>query len=138
MNYQHTITAPVSASVAYHGISQVSGWWAKHVEGHTESHFTVRFGTTWVTFDVTEMTPYSRIVWLATDCYLPWLTNKTEWSGTRVVFEIASAHDLTSITMVHHGLVPQAECYAQCEAGWNEHFGESLTRFLTEHVGMPV
>lgn len=137
MNYQRTISAPVSASAAFHDINQVSGWWAKHVEGYTESlHdvFTVRFGTTWVTFEVTDMTPYRRIEWLVTDCYLPWLTDTTEWTGTRVVFEISDGQ----VTMTHHGLVPQAECYEQCERGWNEHFGESLSRFLTGHVGMPV
>ena len=90
MNYQCTITTPVDASDAFHGINDVSAWWAKHLEGYTESlHdvFTVRFGTTWVTFEVTEMTPYSRIAWRVTDCFLPFLEkNKTEWTGTRIVF----------------------------------------------------
>jgi len=42
------------------------------------------------------------------------------------------------VTMTHVGLVPGAECYTDCEMGWNEHFAGSLVNYLTHHAGMPV
>jgi hypothetical protein len=55
-----------------------------------------------------------------------------------VVFEIEPTGDGAKVTMTHEGLAPGAECYADCEMGWNEHFGESLVSYLTKRVGMPV
>jgi len=142
-DYQCHITTPASAEAAFDAIGQVSGWWAKHVEGYSESlHdvFTVRFGKdkTYVTFEITELIPNQRVVWLVTDCNLHWIDNKTEWTGTSVVWEITSAGDGVRIDMTHHGLVPQVECFEDCQAGWNDHIGNSLKSYLTEHVGMPV
>lgn len=140
-DYQCHISSPVSAEAAFDAIGQVSGWWAKHVEGYSESlHdvFTVRFGKTFVTFEITELVPNQRVVWLVTICNLHWIGNKTEWTGTRVVWEITPAGDGVRIDMTHHGLMPEVECFNDCQAGWNDHIGNSLKRYLTEHVGMPV
>ena len=142
-DYQCRITSPVSAQAAFEAIAQVSGWWAKQVEGYSESlHdvFTVRFahGQTYVTFEITELIPDQRVVWLVTDCNLHWIGNKTEWTGTSIVWEIASTADGIRIDMTHRGLVPQVECFNDCQAGWDDHIGNSLKNYLTEHVGMPV
>ena len=140
-DYQCHISAPASAEEAFEGISQVSAWWAKHVEGYTESlHdiFTVRFGKTFVTFEITELDPNKRVVWLVTICNLHWIGNKTEWTGTSIVWEITPTGDGVRIDMTHRGLVPQTECFEDCKAGWNDHIGNSLKQYLTEHVGMPV
>ncbi|HEY4195645.1 MAG TPA: hypothetical protein VGM63_08915 [Mucilaginibacter sp.] len=55
----------------------------RNVEGASEKLndvFTVRFdGGTFVIFKVTESIPGEKIAWLVTDCYLPWLKDKTEW-----------------------------------------------------------
>jgi len=142
-NYQCSITAPVSAAEAFDGISQVSSWWAKQFEGYSESlHdvFTVRFGKdqTYVTFEITGLVPDKRVVWLVTHCNLHWIANKREWTGTSIVWEITPTGDGVRIDMTHRGLVPEVECFEDCQAGWNDHIGNSLKRYLTEHVGMPV
>lgn len=142
-DFQCHITTPVSAEAAFDAIARVSGWWARNVEGYSESlHdvFTVRFGKdkTYVTFEITELVPNQRVVWLVTDCNLHWIDNKTEWTGTSVVWEITPTGDGVRIDMTHHGLVPGVECFKDCQAGWNDHIGNSLKRYLTEHVGMPV
>ncbi len=38
--------------------------------------------------------------------------------------------------MTHVGLVPEAECYNDCKAGWDKHVGESLLKLLTEGKGI--
>jgi len=139
-NYQSSMAANFTPGEAFEGISCVNEWWAKNFEGSAEKLndvFTVRFGETFVTFKVTESMPGKKIVWHVTDCYLPWLNDKTEWNGTTVVFDISPSGDETQVTMTHVGLVPGVECFDQCEAGWNKHFKGSLLKLLTEHVGVP-
>jgi len=140
-NYHSSIAANFTPQEAFEGINRVNEWWAKNTEGSTEKLndvFTVRFSSgTFVTFEVTESIPGKKIAWHVKDCYLPWLNNKTEWTGTTVMFEISPLGDGTQITMTHVGLVPALECFDDCEVGWNEHFKESLLQLLTEKAGAP-
>jgi len=139
-NYQGSIAADITPEEAFEGIAQVNGWWAKNFEGSAEKLndvFTVRFGDTFVTFKVTESIPGEKLAWHVTDCYLPWLNDKTEWNGTTVVFDIAPSGDKTKVIMTHIGLVPEVECFGACEAGWNQHFKGSLHKLLTDHAGVP-
>lgn len=139
-DYRCSISAPATAGEAFEGINDVSAWWAKHLEGYTETiHdiFTVRFGTTFVTFEITEMVPNKRVVWQVIDCDLPFIQNRTEWTGTSVVWEITEEGDKARIDMTHNGLTPDAECFAGCQSGWNRHIQTSLLNYLTENVGMP-
>jgi hypothetical protein len=140
-NYQCSIAADFTPAEAFAAINKVNEWWAKNVEGSAEKLndvFTVRFsGEIFVTFKVAESIPDKKVAWLVTDCYLPWLKDKTEWNGTTVVFEISASGDETQVTMTHIGLVPEMECYAGCEAGWNQYFKGSLNKLLTEHAGVP-
>ena len=140
-NYQCSIAADFTPREAFEGISRVNEWWAKNTEGSAEKLndvFTVLFSNgTFVTFKVTESVPGEKIAWLVTDCYLPWLKDKTEWNGTTVMFEIFPLGDETQVTMTHIGLVPAIECYEGCEAGWNKYFKGSLFKLLTEHAGVP-
>lgn len=66
-----------------------------------------------------------------------WLSNKTEWNGTTVQFEITTIGEQTQITITHIGLIPELECFEACQAGWNEHFKGSLLKLITEHAGVP-
>lgn len=84
-----------------------------------------------------EVVPDKKIVWLVTDSSIHWLKDKTEWSGTKVVWEASSAKGTTTIDMTHVGLVPEVECYDDCNEGWNFYVGKSLFKFLTENKGLP-
>jgi activator of Hsp90 ATPase-like protein len=139
-NYQSSIAADFTPSEAFEAINQVNQWWAKNVEGSAEKLndvFTVHFGETFVIFKVAESIPGKKIAWLVTDCHLPWLTDKKEWNGTKVMFEISPLGNHTQVTMTHIGLVPEVECFGACKAGWNQHFNGSLLKLLTENAGVP-
>jgi hypothetical protein len=140
-DYHASINADVTPQEAFEGINNVSAWWARKVKGSTNKlndTFRVDFGQTFVTFQITEFVPNKKIVWNVIDCNLHWIKEKKEWKNTTVVFEISKEGNTTKIDMTHIGLVPGVECYDNCEAGWNEHFGESLFKYLTQHQGMPV
>lgn len=142
-NYFCSISASITPKEAFDKINDVSGWWAKHLEGNTKSLndvFTVRFGVnqTYATFRVTESVPGKKIVWDVIDCYLHWIEAKKEWNGTQLVFDISAEGDSTKIDITHVGLLPEVECYNDCEAGWNHHLKGSLLKFMNENKGVPV
>lgn len=124
-NYECSIAADFTPKAAFDGINRVKEWWVRDVEGSTEKLndlFTVRFtGGTFVTFKVIESSPEKKIAWNVTDCYLPWLKDKTEWTGTTVVFDISLSGNETKVSFTHVGLVPEVECFDGCVAGWNKY-----------------
>ncbi len=139
-NYHSNISANIGPMEALEKISRVNEWWAKNFEGSSKNLgdiFTVRFGTTWVTFKISEFVPGKKVAWQVTDCYLPWLNDKTEWNGTTVVFEVSTNNNVTTVDMTHIGLTPEIECYEMCEKGWDEHLKESLFKLINGEKGMP-
>ena len=140
-DFQISITAIVTAEEAMLAVSQVQDWWAKDFTGSAKNlndEFTVRFGETFVSFKITELLPNVKVVWTVTNCYLPWLNDKTEWNETNAVFEIIPENNQTIINFIHQGLVPQIECYDTCVKGWTRHVTGSLLKLLTTGVGEPA
>jgi hypothetical protein len=138
-DYTTTIQSPASAKETIEAIDRVGAWWTSSFKGAAQKigdTFNVRFGETSVTFQVVEHTA-TRIVWHVTDSLLPWLKDKTEWTGTDVVWEIAIDGDKTKVQMTHKGLLPKVECYEGCEKGWNFYVRESLRKLLVDGEGLP-
>ena len=139
-NFHRTISVNATAAAAMKKISQVNLWWAKNFKGEAEKpgdKFTVRFGETFVDFQVSELIPEKKVVWKVTDCNLHWIKAKKEWKGTEVVFEITPGKNSANIDFTHIGLVPGVECYNDCEVGWNGHITGSLVNLINKGKGAP-
>ncbi len=139
-NFHRTITVNASAEEAMKKINQVNLWWAKNFSGRAEKlndKFTVRFGETFVDFQIRELVTNKKVVWKVTDCNLHWIKAKKEWNNTEVVFEISSENNKCKIDFTHIGLLPGVECYNDCEVGWNGHVTISLANFINEGKGQP-
>jgi Activator of Hsp90 ATPase homolog 1-like protein len=139
-DYQKSISVNVSAEEVFQKISEVNMWWSASFKGSAKKLndvFSVNFGETYVNFKVVEVVPNKKLVWLVTDCNLHWINNKTEWKDTKIVFEIFPQNKKTKLTMIHVGLVPQAECYDTCEKGWDFYIEKSLHKLLNENKGLP-
>jgi hypothetical protein len=139
-DYHCSIAANVSASEAFDAICQVSAWWTTDFEGRAEKPgdvFTVTFGETFSTFTITEAIPGQKVVWRVLDCNLNWLKDKKEWKDTTIEWAISSQNNLTRIDMTHFGLVPEVECFSNCQMGWNHYIQASLFKLLTEKKGLP-
>ncbi len=139
-DYHRTIIVHASAQEAMKKIAQVNGWWAKNFTGKAETlndKFSVRFGDTFVDFQISEFLPEQKVVWKVTDCNLDWIKAKKEWNGTEIVFAISPNKNSTQIDFTHIGLVPGVECYNDCEVGWDGHVKNSLVKFINEGKGMP-
>jgi hypothetical protein len=139
-NYHASIVSHINAEDAYEKISRVNEWWASDFEGSAKKLadvFTVHFGDTFVVFKITEAIVGGKYAWHVQDCWLPWLNNKTEWSGTTIAFEISKENNAIKIDMTHIGLTPGIECYDNCKQGWDHFIKESLFKFVTEGKGLP-
>ena len=139
-DFNATISVNSTAQEAFEKIAQVGNWWAKDFTGKAKKlndTFTIRFGDTFVDFKISEAIPDAKIVWYVTNSYLPWLTDKTEWNNTKVVFDISSENNQTKIDFTHVGLVPEIECYDNCEKGWTRFATISLPKFINEGKGLP-
>jgi hypothetical protein len=139
-NFHTFITVNVPQREVISKINRVDKWWAKDFSGKAEKlndKFTIRFGSTFVDFEISELVSNKKVVWKVTNCFLPWLKNKTEWNNTVVVYEVSSANGSTKINFTHVGLVPNLECYEQCENGWTRFVTVSLPKYLETGVGLP-
>ena len=139
-DYHSSITANISPAKALESISHVEAWWTNSFEGQSEKKgdlFTVRFGETFVKFKVIDVVADKRVSWEVVDCNLHWLSDKKEWKGTLINWEVSTQRDATKIDFTHQGLVPEVECYETCEKGWNFYVKESLFKFITEGKGLP-
>ncbi|MEO8066252.1 MAG: SRPBCC domain-containing protein [Flavobacteriales bacterium] len=140
-NYSQTFTVRRTPQHVYEAICRVPQWWTIHTDGATEARgdeFSVQFGDVHYTMQrITEAVVGERIVWRVTESRLPWLKDPEEWKGTEMVFDMAAEGDGTRFTFTHIGLIPQVECYLQCEKGWDYFIGTSLFKLITEGTGIP-
>jgi len=139
-DYHTSITTRITPREALDRISRISEWWTAGVTGNSRKlhdTFTVRWGKTFVDFKIAEVIPDTRVVWLATDCNLDFISDKKEWKDTRVTWDVSAENGATRISMTHVGLMPGAECYKDCEIGWNFYVAESLLELVTEGKGLP-
>ena len=141
-DYTASITVSVSPREAFNSINNVTKWWTEELTGQSQKlndEFTVRF------FDdvhvstqrLVELIPDNKIVWLVTDSKLNFIKDKSEWTNTKISFEISNHDNQTQINFTHIGLGPQVECFNDCSKGWDHYFKGSLFKLLTEGKGMP-
>ena len=62
--------------------------------------------------------PNTKVVWHVLANEFNFVKDKTEWTGTDVVFEIADRGDGTELRFTHLGLTPTYECYDVCSDAW--------------------
>ncbi len=86
---------------------------------------------------ITEFIPGKRVVWLVLDSFLNFVKDKTEWNGTKIVFEVSKKGDKTEIRFTHQGLAPEIECFDACSNAWGSYINGSLRSLITKGKGQP-
>jgi len=139
-NFTSSISANISADESIKMIGNVPGWWGVTFSGNSEKQndqFLVKMGgDSFFDFTVTELIPGKRVVWLVTDCHMPWYADKKEWANTRLIFELSEMSGVTTLNFVHEGLTPDVECYKDCVPGWTHWIKTSLFSYLTTGAGV--
>src|SRR4051812_42147159 len=121
-SFRTTFTVAQAPLEAYQAICDVRSWWSGEIEGCTdrigeEFSYTVP-GVHFSRQRVTELDPGHQVSWLVVDSRLDYLQDKQEWNGTSITFDLVPHESGSEITFVHHGLVPDVECYDSCTSFW--------------------
>jgi hypothetical protein len=141
-NYTTSFTVEQSPEKVFDAINNVRGWWSEEIEGSTDklgSEFKFQFKDFHRSKQkITELVSGGKVVWHVSDAQLKFVKNKTEWNGTKVVFEIAKKGDKTELRFTHVGLVPSFECYGDCSGAWGFYINDSLRNLITTGKGQPA
>ncbi|HXS35911.1 MAG TPA: SRPBCC domain-containing protein, partial [Flavipsychrobacter sp.] len=85
-----------------------------------------------------EVVPNKKVVWLITDSQLNFTEDKSEWTGTKISFDISEKDNKTQVRFTHNGLVPHFECYNGCSNAWTDYINNSLRNLITTGKGYPT
>ncbi len=114
-SFTTTISVDQTPKEAFDAINNARGWWSEEIEGSTDKlggEFTYRYKDVHhCRMKLIELIPDKKVVWLVLDNYFDFTKDKSEWKGTKVVFEVSKKGDKTEIHFAHLGLVPEYECF---------------------------
>jgi hypothetical protein len=138
-DFSTAITVDQSPQQAFDAINNVGKWWPGEITGGSHKagdEFVYRYKTHhYSKHKVTEMVPGKKVVWLVTDSELDFTRDKSEWTGTKNIFDISEKDGKTVVRFTHAGLVPKFECYKDCSNAWTEIIQESLKSLITTGKG---
>jgi hypothetical protein len=119
----------------FESICNVADWWQGEIKGGSKKlddqfiyrmedlHFSIQ--------KVHEIIPNKKLVWLITESKLTFAKNKSEWTGTKVIFDIIEEGGKTKVIFTHKGLIPDLECYNECSNAWTQLVQKGLKGLIT-------
>lgn len=142
-NLSHTSTIVVvqSPKEVFNAVTNVRGWWSEGIKGNTEELddefiFEVK-DVHYSKQKLVEVIQDKKVVWLVTESNMTFIKDKSEWTGTKVIFDISKKGDKTQLVFTHEGLVPEVECYNACSPAWAQYIEHSLFNLITTGTGDP-
>ena len=133
-DFTTTILVDKTPVEVFKAINTPQNWWSGEFTGsalNLNDEFTYRYKDIHYSKQrVIEMIPNKKVVWLVTDSTLNFIEDKSEWTGTKIIFEIAEKGAQTELRFTHKGLVPQVECYNACEGAWTDIIQQSLFNYI--------
>ncbi len=142
MSYSKEFIVNVNPNFVFNAIiSEVDKWWTVYSNKTQKvgDKLTVKFGeSTFKVMKITEFIPNQIIHWYVEQANIDikGLSQKDEWVGTTIKWEIQKHRNGSKINFTHLGLIPEFECYEACEGGWN-YFLNSLSDYLNKGKGTP-
>jgi hypothetical protein len=140
-SFTTTFSVDQTPKEAFDAINNVRGWWSGEIEGSTDKlgdEFTYRYKDVHRSKQkLIEVIPDKKVVWLVLDSYLNFTEDKSEWNGTKIIFEVSRKGNKTEVRFTHLGLVPEYECFNNCSSAWGFYINKSLRSLITTGKGDP-
>lgn len=140
-DYTSTLLVDESPKEAFKAITNIRGWWSEEIEGITDKlneEFFYHYKDIHLSkMKLVELVPEQKVAWLVLDNSFNFIEDKSEWVGTKLIFEISKEGDKTKVKFTHEGLVPQDECFEVCNEAWTNYIQNSLRKLITTGKGEP-
>jgi len=86
---------------------------------------------------VTELVPGATVAWLVLEHHFDFTRDRSEWTGTRIVFDISERDGGAEIRFRDVGLVPAYECFEVRSNAWHGYLHGSLKQLVETGAGQP-
>lgn len=140
-DFTTTISVDQTPEEVFKSVNNVRGWWSEEVEGDTDklnAVFNYHYEDVHRTkMKILEFVPNEKVVWLVMENYFKFTNDKTEWTNTKISFEISQQEKRTQLRFTHIGLVPEYECFEICQDAWTNYIQSSLYNLITTGKGLP-
>jgi len=141
-DFTTTLLVDQTPNQVFKAINNVGAWWQGEIKGKASKlndEFTYKMEDFHMSKQkVVEFVPDKKVVWLVTDSKLNFISDKSEWNGTKIVFEISEKGNKTQMRFTHVGLAPAVECYNDCSNAWSQLVTQSLFSLITTGKGKKV
>ena len=140
-DFTTSILVDQDPGAAFNAINNVRGWWSEEIEGNTDKlneSFNYHYEDVHrCKIKVTDLIPGKKVVWQVLENYFKFTEDSTEWTGTKIIFDITEKDNKTEVRMTHQGLVPEYECYNICRDAWTNYIQKSLRNLISSGKGEP-
>lgn len=140
-DFTSTIVVDQSKETAFKAIENFRGWWSEDIQGSTDELNKTFFyhykDVHLCKLKLIERIKNRKLVYEVTDNQFNFVADKTEWIGTKLIFELGAEGNGTRIVFTHQGLVPEFECYKVCQDAWTSYIQGSLKQLIETGQGKP-
>ncbi len=140
-DFTTTILVDQKPKEVFDAVNNVRGWWSEEIEGSTvnlNDVFNYHYEDVHrCKIKISASVPEQEVVWDVLENYFSFTEDKTEWTGTKIRFEISSQGNKTELRFTHIGLVPDYECFEICRDAWTTYIQSSLRNLITTGKGKP-
>jgi hypothetical protein len=141
-DFTTTLLVDKTPKEVFNAINNVRGWWQGEIEGDTDKlndEFIYRMEPYHFSKQrLVEFIPDKKVVWLVTESELNFVKKKSEWTGTKIIFEIYEINKKTQLCFTHSGLIPEIECYGGCSSAWTDLIQKSLFSLIMTGKGKKI
>lgn len=140
-DYTATISVDKSPATAFNAIKNFRAWWSEEIEGPTdqlnETFFYHYKDIHLCKIKLVEVIENKKLVYEVIANEFSFTKDKSEWIGTKLIFETVTEDGKTKVIFTHKGLVPEYECYNVCNDAWTGYITKSLYNLIETGKGSP-
>ena len=100
-DFSSTIVVDEKPEEVFNAINNIRGWWSEEIEGNTDQLneiFKYHYEDVHrCKIKIIEFVPNKKVVWEVLDNYFKFTQDKTEWIGTKIIFDISEKNGKTQL-----------------------------------------